>query len=63
MLWLALAGVERFVVEIFRAKDDRFFGIFTLAQFISVGLVVVGVVGVMRLGGRGSAQRAAAAGG
>lgn len=63
MLWLALAGVERFVVEIFRAKDDRFFGIFTLAQFISVGLVVAGVAGMMRLGGRGSAQRAAAAGG
>ena len=26
MLWLVLAGAERFVVEIFRAKDDRFFG-------------------------------------
>jgi phosphatidylglycerol:prolipoprotein diacylglycerol transferase len=63
MLWLALAGVERFVVEIFRAKDDRFFGIFTLAQFISVGLVVVGVAGMMRLGSRESAERTATAGG
>jgi phosphatidylglycerol:prolipoprotein diacylglycerol transferase len=26
MLWVALAGVERFIVEIFRAKDDRFLG-------------------------------------
>ncbi len=49
MLWLALAGVERFIVEIFRAKDDRFFGALTLAQMISLGLVVVGVVGMSRL--------------
>jgi phosphatidylglycerol:prolipoprotein diacylglycerol transferase len=32
----ALAGVERFIVEIFRAKDDRFFGPFTVAQTISL---------------------------
>lgn len=49
MLWLALAGVERFIVEIFRAKDDRFFGVLTLAQMISIGLVVVGVAGMLRL--------------
>jgi phosphatidylglycerol:prolipoprotein diacylglycerol transferase len=36
MLWLALAGMERFLVEFLRAKDDRFFGILTLAQMISV---------------------------
>lgn len=48
-LWLALAGVERFVVEIFRAKDDRFFGALTLAQMISLGLVVVGVAWMQRL--------------
>jgi phosphatidylglycerol:prolipoprotein diacylglycerol transferase len=42
-LWLALAGTERFVVEIFRAKDDRFFGPFTLAQMISLSLVGLGV--------------------
>jgi phosphatidylglycerol:prolipoprotein diacylglycerol transferase len=49
MLWLALAGLERFIVEFFRAKDDRFFGIFTLAQMISLGLVAVGVAGGIRL--------------
>ena len=49
MLWLALAGVERFVVEIFRAKDDRFFGVLTLAQMISVGILAVGIAGMVRL--------------
>ncbi len=49
MVWLPLAGIERFIVEIFRAKDDRFFGVFTIAQFISVGLIVVGLVGMSRL--------------
>lgn len=42
-LWLVLAGLERFIVEFFRAKDDRFFGALTLAQLISIGLVLVGV--------------------
>ena len=54
MLWLALAGAERFVVEIFRVKDDRFFGALTLAQVISIGLILAGVWGAMRL--RGSAE-------
>jgi phosphatidylglycerol:prolipoprotein diacylglycerol transferase len=48
MVWLALAGVERLVVEFFRAKDDRFVGILTLAQVISLGLVAVGVAGAIR---------------
>ena len=57
MVWLALAGVERFVVEIFRAKDDRFFGVLTLAQVISLVLVGVGVVWMSKLGrGRGAAS-------
>jgi phosphatidylglycerol---prolipoprotein diacylglyceryl transferase len=51
MVWLALAGVERFIVEIFRAKDDRFLGVFTVAQLISVILVAVGIWGMMRLAG------------
>ena len=42
-VYLALAGLERFLVEFFRAKDDRFFGPFTLAQTVSVALIVVGV--------------------
>lgn len=57
MAWLALAGVERFVVEVFRAKDDRFFGVLTLAQVISLALVGVGVVWMSKLGrGRGAAS-------
>lgn len=40
--FLILLGVERFLVEIVRAKDDRFLGPFTIAQLISVVLVVVG---------------------
>ncbi len=53
MAWLAMAGVERFIVEIFRAKDDRFFGALTLAQMISIALIVVGVAGMMQLHRRG----------
>jgi phosphatidylglycerol:prolipoprotein diacylglycerol transferase len=49
MLWLALAGSERFLVEFLRAKDDRFFGILTLAQLISLAIVMAGVVGMMRV--------------
>jgi len=49
MIWLALAGAERFFVEFFRAKDDRFFGVLTLAQVISLLLVAVGVMGMMKL--------------
>lgn len=49
MLWLALAGVERFMVEFLRAKDDRFIGALTLAQVISLIIVVVGLMGVTRL--------------
>jgi phosphatidylglycerol:prolipoprotein diacylglycerol transferase len=45
MLYLVLAGLERLFVEFFRAKDDRFFGSFTLAQIISVSLIVVGAYG------------------
>jgi len=41
-LWLVLAGLERFAVEFFRAKDDRFFGVLTVAQIISLALVGVG---------------------
>lgn len=48
MLWLALAGVERLLVEFLRAKDDRFFGVLTVAQIISLAIVVVGVVGMSK---------------
>lgn len=42
-LYLAFAGVERFLVEFVRAKDDRFFGPFTLAQVTSLSLVAIGM--------------------
>ncbi len=64
MHWLALAGTERFLVEFLRAKDDRFFGIFTMAQMISLAIVVVGVLGMQKLrepgSTRGARRRAAA---
>jgi phosphatidylglycerol:prolipoprotein diacylglycerol transferase len=53
-LWLALAGIERLIVEFFRAKDDRFFGFLTLAQLISIGLIVLGTWLFIRLGASGS---------
>jgi phosphatidylglycerol:prolipoprotein diacylglycerol transferase len=43
-LYLALAGVERFLIEILRAKDDRFLGPFTIAQLTSVILIAIGAV-------------------
>jgi len=39
-----LAGVERFIVEFFRAKDDRFVAGLTYAQMISIGFVVIGII-------------------
>jgi phosphatidylglycerol:prolipoprotein diacylglycerol transferase len=51
--YLVFAGVERFLVEILRAKDDRLLGAFTLAQLTSVILVVMGTL-LMVLWRRGS---------
>jgi phosphatidylglycerol:prolipoprotein diacylglycerol transferase len=47
-VYLVWAGVERFLIEIVRAKDDRFFGPLTLAQVVSIGLVLVGAMMVAR---------------
>jgi phosphatidylglycerol:prolipoprotein diacylglycerol transferase len=46
--YCVLAGIERFIVEFMRAKDDRFsiFGGLSTAQAIAMAIVVVGV-GVM----------------
>jgi phosphatidylglycerol---prolipoprotein diacylglyceryl transferase len=43
-LFLVLLGIERFCVEFVRAKDDRFFGGFTVAQVISVVIVIAGLL-------------------
>ena len=61
MCWLALAGLERFLVEFLRAKDDRFFAILTVAQLISLALASVGVYGVIKLSGPGPRRKAARA--
>jgi phosphatidylglycerol:prolipoprotein diacylglycerol transferase len=59
MVWLALAGAERFLIEFFRAKDDRFFGIFTLAQLISLVLVATGLTLALKIRkGGGTAMHA-----
>ena len=42
-LYCVLAGTERFIIEFFRAKDDRFFGSFSVAQVIAIAFVLVGV--------------------
>lgn len=58
MVYLTMAGLERGVVELFRAKDDRFFGPFTLAQLISLAVIVGGVYGAWRLTRRRRAEPA-----
>lgn len=42
-MYCVLAGIERFIVEFFRAKDDRFFGPLTAAQVIGLSVAVAGV--------------------
>ena len=42
-VYCVLAGTERFIIEFFRAKDDRFFGPFTMAQMIAVAFVAFGL--------------------
>lgn len=49
MAWLAMAAGERFAVEFFRAKDDRFFGVVTLAQIISLALAGIALAWGSRL--------------
>lgn len=49
-LLLVLLGIERFLVEIVRAKDDRFLGPFTVAQLISVIIVIIGIGMLARRG-------------
>lgn len=48
-LFLILLGIERFLVEFVRAKDDRFLGPFTVAQLFSVICIVIGAALVARV--------------
>jgi phosphatidylglycerol:prolipoprotein diacylglycerol transferase len=41
-VYCVLAGAERFIVEFFRAKDDRFLGPLTVAQGIAIGFMIAG---------------------
>jgi phosphatidylglycerol:prolipoprotein diacylglycerol transferase len=52
-LYLMLAGTERFLIEFLRAKDDRFFNGFTLAQLTSLAVVASGVLVVSVVGRKG----------
>ena len=40
--YCVLAGIERFIIEFFRAKDDRFFGPLTAAQIIALAFIAFG---------------------
>lgn len=43
-VYMVLAGIERFLIEFLRAKDDRFFGVLTMAQLIALAAVVCGII-------------------
>lgn len=42
--YCVLAGTERFIVEFFRAKDDRFIAGLTMAQVIAMAIALVGAI-------------------
>lgn len=46
-VYCVLAGIERFIIEFFRAKDDRLLAGLTYAQVIALAFVAVGVVWMM----------------
>ena len=58
-MYLVLAGAERFFIEFFRAKDDRYLMGMTLAQVIAIVLAIIGVV-IMQARRRTSAPLARA---
>ena len=47
-MYLVLAGAERFFIEFFRAKDDRYFMGITLAQAIAITLALIGAFIMMQ---------------
>jgi phosphatidylglycerol:prolipoprotein diacylglycerol transferase len=50
--YLVLAGIERFAIEFLRAKDDRQPNGFSLAQYASVAVVIVGIIVATQLSKR-----------
>ena len=57
-VYLALAGLERFIVEFFRAKDDYLAIGLTIAQVIALGAALAGLVWLYLFRNRDSAVRA-----
>jgi len=51
-VYLLFAGTERFLIEFIRAKDDRFLAGFTVAQFTSIIIAIVGAVFMARWANR-----------
>ncbi|MGQ0642989.1 MAG: prolipoprotein diacylglyceryl transferase [Gemmatimonadaceae bacterium] len=43
-VYCVLGGLERFLIEFLRAKDDRFFGPLTAAQAIALAIAAAGVI-------------------
>lgn len=56
-VYCVLGGMERFVIEFLRAKDDRFFGPLTAAQMIALAITVTGVVIMWRRSRTGPGRR------
>jgi phosphatidylglycerol---prolipoprotein diacylglyceryl transferase len=57
-VYCVLAGIERFIIEFFRAKDDRFawsLGL-SMAQVIALGIAAIGV-GIMMIRRRTTAEQ------
>jgi phosphatidylglycerol:prolipoprotein diacylglycerol transferase len=62
LLVIALLAVERFLIELLRAKDDRLLGMFTIAQAISVAvLAAIVILWISRSRNRGEAVAGASA--
>ncbi len=47
-VYMMAVGIERFLVEFIRAKDDRMLGVFTVAQITSMILLTIGAVLTVR---------------
>lgn len=56
-VYLVLAGIERFVVEFFRAKDDYLALGLTIAQMIAIGATIAGLAWLAAFRGAAAPQR------
>jgi prolipoprotein diacylglyceryltransferase len=58
---VALLAIERFGIELLRAKDDRFLGALTVAQAISLAILLASLILAWRRRSRAVASREAPA--